>query len=411
MFTTSQYNTSLCECGIPLNFGLIRPTREKLADIISVQVINFVVTLTTRTNHNIIVNDIVEIVSGGNISPVFIGQRTVTAVTTNTISFPLRVPDVVATQVTAYLYTVPNIANATSYVLNFTKELVVPSDAVVDISPATYEINGANNFEPQTTVKIFSSYTTASKTIVKLSITDIYNKLLFTEYKQLVCSRSLETPCEIKSRQIINTEYVYLNRSNNWTYRHNGFLIAQFLPKINESELGIPNVSIRLIKQDVARLPSNSNDDRLLLTVDPLLLQNRGITRLELKNAILDNPISSSLRKNISIDDDTNDWILQSSGLTIDTLKKILVRKTTSAEILVENLGVASLPKLEKHSIPSTSILKTIRVSEYREDYIFGQLIYDSNVYANSRITLYSDDYPDLIFTLNDYSLYGQQEV
>jgi len=259
MFTTSLYNTSLCECGIPLTFSLIRPLKEKIVDVISVQVNNFVVTLTTRNAHTIPVNSIVEVVSGGNISPAFIGQKTVVAVTANSISFIMRVPDVLLTTVSAYLYTVPNIANASSYVVNFTKELSVPSDANVDISPASYEINGANNFEPQTTVKIFSSFTTSSKTIIKLSITDIYNKLLFTEYKQLVCSRQLDNPCEIKSKSVINTEFVYLNRSNNWTYRHNGFLIAQFFPKINDTELGIPNISVRLIKQDAARLPSNNS--------------------------------------------------------------------------------------------------------------------------------------------------------
>jgi len=410
MFTTSQYNTSLCECGIPLMFSLIKPAREKLADIVSVQVTNFVVTLTTRVSHNIVPNTKIEIVSGGNISAAFIGQRTVTSVTSNSVSFDLRIPDVVDTETIAYIYTVPNIPNAKSYIVNFTKELAVPNDALVEIYPSSYEISGSNDFEPQTTVKIFSSFTTSSKTIIKLSITDIYNKLLFTEYKQLVCSKSLQTPCEIKAKQIINTEFIYLNRSNNWTYRHNGFLIAQFIPKINETELGIPDITIRLVKQSPARLPSNKNDDRLLLVVDPLLLQSRSVTATDLKAAILDNPISSSLKKNITIDDETNDWIIQASGLTVETLKKILVLKTTTnTEILVENLGEVSVAKVDDQPVPLISVLKKIiQLSEYREDYIFGELIYDPNVYFNANIILYDKNDSGTNFVLNDYSIYGQ---
>lgn len=409
MLTTSQFNTSLCEQGIALTFGLIRPLKEKIIDVVSVQVINFVVTLTTRNPHTILVNDIVEVVSGGNISAAFVGQKTITAVGPNTVSFIMRVPDVTTTPVVAYLYTVPNIANASSYVLNFSKELSVPEDAIVDISPASYEINGSNNFEPQTTVKIFSNFTTSSKTIIKLSITDIYNKILYTEYKQISCSRLLDTPCEIRSKTVINTEFIYLNRENNWTYHHNGFLIAQFLPYIYESEDDYPEISIRLIKQDLADLPANTNADRLLLTVNPLLIQQKGVTRSEVRDAILENPISASLRKNISIDDDTNDWIIQSSALTIDTLKKVLVLKTQDSQVLVEDIGVATIPRIQNHPIPAVSLLKTIKVTQYREDHIFGQLLYDPNVYFNSNIMLYSEDYPPLQFTINDYSLYGQE--
>jgi hypothetical protein len=411
MITTSQFNISSCEQGISLTFGLIRPLKEKIIDVVSVQVINFVVTLTTRNPHTILVNDIVEVVSGGNISAAFVGQKTIISVGPNTVSFIMRVPDVTTAPVVAYLYTVPNIANASSYVLNFSKELSVPEDAVVDILPASYEINGSNNFEPETAIKIFSNFTTSSKTIIKLSITDIYNKVLYTEYKQISCSRLLDIPCEIRSKTVINTEFIYLNRENNWTYQHNGFLIAQFLPNVYESEDDYPEISIRLIKQDLADLPANTNADRLLLTVNPLLIQQKNVTRSEVRDAILENPISASLRKNISINDDTNDWIIQSSALTVDTLKKVLVLKTQSSQVLVEDIsvGVASIPKIQNHPIPAVSLLKTIKVTEYREDHIFGQLLYDSNVYFNSNIILYSEDYPALQFTINDYSLYGQE--
>ena len=75
MLTTEQYSTSTCERGIPLTFGPIRPLKEKISDLVSVQVTNFVATMNTRNNHDIKVNDIIDVVSGGNISPAFIGQK------------------------------------------------------------------------------------------------------------------------------------------------------------------------------------------------------------------------------------------------------------------------------------------------------------------------------------------------
>jgi len=418
MFTTAQYSTSTCERGIPLTFGLIRPLKEKIVDLVSIQVTNFVATIRTRNNHNIQVNDVVDIVSGGNISPAFIGQKTIVTITPDSFSFIINVPDIISTAITAYAYTVPNIASSDRYIVNFTKELVVPDDATVDIIPSAYEINGANNFEPQTMVRVISNFTTSSKTIVKLSITDLYNKILYTEYKQISCSRLSENACEIKSKTVINTEFIYLNRENDWTYQYNGFLIAQFIPYYSEFEDDYPDISIRLIKQDPADLPISINvslgvgsdlNDRLLLTINPTLLIEKNINREEIKETILENPTSRYFGRVVSIDDDTDEWIIQSSALNISALENLIIKTVENESILIKDIGAVSLPRMPSHPVPATSLLKTIKVAQYREDRIFGQLIYDPNVYLNSDIILYSDDYPDLRFTLDDYSLYGQE--
>lgn len=398
MFTTSQFNTKICECGIPLNFDLIRPLREKLGDLSLVNVSNFVVTFTTRNNHSIKVGDVVEIVSGGNLSSVFVGNHTVTAVginnfgnlapgNNNTFSFSLRVPDLVTTEALGYVYTIPNIDNSGRYIVQFTKEVAVPDSADVDISPASYEIQGSSNFTPITTVTIKSNFTTSSKVIIKLSISNIFGRVLFTQYQQIICSRLLDKPCEIVSKKPIIPSYIYLDKKNNWTYKHNGFLIAQFIPDINQD---YKNISIRLNRPNEAVLPSNTNFDRLVLKVDSLLSQEKGVTRDQIKNAILDNPVSSSLQKNVLVDDKLDSIIILSSGLTIDQFKKIVVKEilvnNTSTKTLIENIGTVSTYVPEPHPIPSVMFLTWSNSDQ--KSYFLGQLLFDYSIFNNEEITV-----------------------
>jgi len=394
MFTTSQFNTKICECGIPLNFDLIRPLREKLAELTTVQVNNFLVTFVTRSQHSIKVGDTIEIVSGGNLSSVYVGKHSVTAITTgtnnniNSFSFSLRVPDVIASDVTAYAYSIPNIDNSGRYIIQFSKELSVPDNAEVDISPASYEIQGSSNFSPVTTVKVKSVYTTSSKVIIKLSILNIFGKVLYTEYKQIVCSRFLDKPCEIVSTKPVVPSFIYLNRKNNWTYKYNGFLIAQFIPDRSKS---YQNISLRLNRPSDAILPSNTNFDRLVLTIDPLLAQEKNVTRDQIKTAILDNPVSSSLQKNILVDDKLDIIIIQSSGLTLDQLKKIVileqVSNNTTTKILVENIGSVSTYIPEPHPIPSIMFLTWS--NNQQKNYFFGQFLFDYSIFNNQDMIMY----------------------
>ena len=95
MLNTTQYNTSDCECGIPLTFDIIKPISLKLGEIIGASASNLVATLTTRTNHTIQSGENVEILSNNNsINTSFLGQHIITKRTDTTISYNLRHSDI-----------------------------------------------------------------------------------------------------------------------------------------------------------------------------------------------------------------------------------------------------------------------------------------------------------------------------
>jgi hypothetical protein len=395
MFETMRLNNKNCECGIPLGFTEVRPAKTKLGDLISVQVNNFVVTFTTLVDHTIKAGDLIEIVSGGTLDSVFVGRHTITAVgslnqnAANTFSFGLRTPDVTTTEVSGYVYTVPNIENSDSYVINFTKELSIPDNSDVVITPESYTIQGGNNFIPTTSVRISSLYTTSSKTIIKLSITNSFGKVLFTEYKQIVCSRSADSPCEIIAQKPIVPSFIYLNRQNNWTYKNNGFLIAQFIPDKNLN--GYENIKIRLPKPADGILPSNTNFDRLIFTYDPLLGQSKGISKGQVKTVILENPISASLQKNISIDEKFNRFIVSFSGMSVQQLENLQIESLSPGEtqtnrITLKDVGEVALYISEPQSIPSIMFLSWSDTNQV--GYFFGQLLYDYHVLNNSDIVV-----------------------
>jgi hypothetical protein len=412
MFDTLQYNTKICECGIPLNFSLIRPLRENLAELRTVQVNNFLVTFTTRSSHSIRVGDTIEIVSGGNLSSVFIGKHKITEIgssigglgNNNLFSFVLRVPDIISSDVNGYAYSIPNIDNSGRYIIQFSKELSVPDNAEIEISPSVYEIQGSSNFSPIATVKIKSIFTTSSKVIIKLSISNIFGRVLYTEYKQIICSRFLDKPCEIVSLRPITPSYIFLNRKNNWTYKHNGFLIAQFIPDHNDEH---KNISIRLNRPNQAILPSNTNFDRLVLKIDPLLAQTKNVTRDQIKTSILDNPISSSLQKNISVDDKLDVVIIQSSGLNIEQLKKVVVleqiTENITTKILVEDIGSVSMYIPEPHPVPSIMFLTWSNTEQ--KNYFLGQLLFDYSIFNNQEIKVYFTEPGNEIPNEIDYTI------
>jgi surface protein len=81
----------------------------------------------------------------------------------------------------------PNIVGQDTYILNFSVNSVSPSGTVISLSPQTYTINNTPIFIPVTTAKINSQYKVNSQALIKLVITDIYNQELYTDYTEVVC--------------------------------------------------------------------------------------------------------------------------------------------------------------------------------------------------------------------------------
>lgn len=383
MFTTTQYNVNNCECGIPLSFNLIRPLKEKLANISSFQILNNVATITTSSAHNILVGTSIEIINSSNIPATIANKFTVSAVTSNSVSFIVRAADRIATSATGYIYSVPNIESRNQYVIKFSQELTVPNTAEITISPETYTIESSSNFSPETVVKIVSKFTTSSKSIIKLSISDIFNQLLYTEYKQIICSQASEKPCEIISKKPFVPTSIYLNRKNNWTYQHNGFTIAQFIPNKN---IEYKNLSLLLEKQNDAILPSATDTDKLLLKIDPLMMQKKNITRDQLKSTILNNPISASQQENINIEDTLNNWIIQGSSLTIEQLKGLVIIVFKDGTFI----SISDIGEVKRY-IPKPQPIPAIMFLYWRDPssgigYQLGQIIYDTFIYENKNL-------------------------
>lgn len=409
MFTTTQYNINSCECGVPLSFGLIRPNKEKLAEITTLQVSNRVVTLTTRGNHNIKVNDLVEIIAGTNFSSIFTGKRNIIAVTANSISFTLNTLDRVATTVNAYIYSVPNIDSRDQYIIKYSKELSVPDTAELTITPSTYTMEKSNSFIPETVVKIVSKFTTSSKTIIKLSITDIYNQILYTEYKQIICSQQADKPCEIIAKKPVVPTSISLNRKNNWIYKHNGYTIAQFIPN---KDIAYESISISLDKQSDAILPIATDFDRLVIKIDPLLMQNKSVTKDQLRSIIVNNPISTSLQKNVILEDTYNTWVVQGSGLTVDQLKGLVIYSSSNGTVVVSVSAIGEVIRYvpKPQPIPSIVFLKWFDHSSNKE-YFFGQMLYYTSIYENKDIVLVFNG-NNITFRLNNFATpnYGSLE-
>lgn len=412
MFTTSQYRVNNCECGIPLSFNLIRPLKEKLADIVSFQIVNNIATLTTKIVHSIIPGTDIEVINNTNIPNIIANKFTVLSVTSNTVSFIVKASDRITTNAIGYIYSIPNIESRNQYIIKYSTELTVPDSAEVTISPDTYTIESSSNFIPETVVKIISKFTTSSKSIIKLSIIDIFNQLLYTEYQQIICSQSSEKPCEILSKKPFVPTSIYLNRKNNWTYQHNGFFIAQFIPNKN---IDYKNLSLILEKQNDAILPSATSSDKLVLKIDPIVLESKGITRAVLKSTILNNPISASQQENINIEDTLNNWIIQGSSLTTDQLKSIvIVSFKDGTSIRVGDIGDVKRYIPKPQPIPATMFLQWYD-SDNNIEYQLGQIIYDLYIYENKNLTINfmnnSKNIKLINFVAPNYETYNDNQI
>ena len=80
------------------------------------------------------------------------------------------------------------------YLVEFSNELSIPSGNTITVSPSGYSIKNAKSFTPQCFVKIKSTYTEGSQTLVKLTVKDINYDVLKTQYKRIICSPTPEKP-------------------------------------------------------------------------------------------------------------------------------------------------------------------------------------------------------------------------
>jgi len=143
-----------------------------------------------------------------------------------------------------------NISPTEMYLVEFSNELSIPSGNTVTVSPSGYSIKNAKSFTPECFVKIKSQYTEGSQTLIKLTVKDINYDVLKTQYKRIICSPKPEKQCLNEEDPQQNYQYIILNQRNNWEYRHNGHLIAKFVPILITDD-----ISIKLRKKNINQLP------------------------------------------------------------------------------------------------------------------------------------------------------------
>ena len=401
MFNSTFYTPRRCETGVPVRFNNLNPISDKITDIIRTEFNNNTATLTVRSVAGVVVGSRVEIRSNGTMNSIYLGKHLVESVdaTQNKISYKVyNLPptfSILLTDSIGSVYSVSSIENSESYNVNFAVQSSVPiyspnnpeNKIDITITPPFYSVNGSNSFSPETNVKIKSRYTDASKVLIKLTVSSsISNKVLYTEYREVICSQSATKPCEIIAVAEKTPEYVYLDKDNNWTYKNQEFHVAKFIPDKSD-----PASVVTLDRRNNNVLP-NMQVTKFRIEVDP--------TRLNIYNA---NIGIEDIRKvfysgGVEEEDVTNNpyifIIADPNKTSINAVKSTVVGYYYSTNpatpillesVLIPDEKLSIMPVLDTFEIPDVAFLR------YKDNtglkYV-GELIFLKSVYYKENITI-----------------------
>lgn len=401
MFNSTFYTPRRCEAGVPVRFNLLNPRSEKITDVLRTEFRDNTAFLTVRNAANFRVGSKIEVKSNGSINPIYLGKYVVESVDVaqNKISYKvynlssglfLQLVDGIGS-----IYSVANIESSDSYIVNFTVQSSVPiynpADTAkkidVAIAPETYSIIGSNSFYPETTIKIKSRYTDASKVLVKVTVSaGVGARVLYTDYIEIICAQSATKPCEIIAKEEKIPEYIYMNSVNNWTYTNQEFHITRFIP--DKSDLG-----------SIVKLERKNNN----------VLPNRQVTKFRIN---VDPPRLNMYNANIGIEDvrrafysggveedeiTTNPYIFtiaDPNKTSIQAVKSTVVgyayntnppTPVTLESVLVPDEKLAIVPVLDTFEIPDIAFLRYRNNNEIK--YV-GELIFLKSVYYKDNITV-----------------------
>ena len=265
MFKSSIYTPRKCEKGIPITFNRINISSDKITDIRSTQISNNIAEITVASVNGINVGESINIISNGTIDNIYLGNHVVTSVNADTNVISYRVYGVASDfvilteSVSGSVYSVPTIEDSPNgYRVNFTIQSSVPGQNTNKITtlltPPSYPIQNANVFTPETTVSISSNYTDTSKAFVKVSITNLTNDtIVYTDYQEVVCSKSLNRPCQIIFTDAQRSKFTDLTIDNNWSYKNQNYQLLQFIPYNDVSQ----NFILEIPSKNPASLPNN----------------------------------------------------------------------------------------------------------------------------------------------------------
>lgn len=254
MFNSTFYTPRRCEAGVPARFSLLKPRSDKLTDILRAQFNSNTATLFVRDVSKLTVGSTIEVKSNGSMNSVFLGKFVIDTIDTNQKTVSYKVYNLqpsftlLLVDVSGSIYDVPTIESSSIYLVNFSVQSSVPmftptnpltNKLDITLAPSGYSAIGSNSFYPETSVKIKSRYTDASKVLLKLTVAGVSSagtsKVLYTDYQEIICAQSATKPCEIIAKEEKVPEYIYMRPDNLWTYINQQFYITKFIPDKSDS--------------------------------------------------------------------------------------------------------------------------------------------------------------------------------
>lgn len=393
---TEQYNIIDSACGINLSFDKLNPQPIQIADITSAGRSDGLSILSLTNFDSQYINVIssgsrvlVEPAKGSFVDPElvinssYLGGFIVESLDGPELSYRQNLPNLDSTDALGALYLENNIEPRDQYIISFTEESVVPSGASVVISPTTYTIAGNDTFTPSTTVQLKSKFSSSAKALIKMTITPLLSSTpIKTEYRQIIVSDSSSKPCEIISNEPIQDEFVYLEQNNNWTYTHQGYLLAKFIPANN-------NMVVKLPQKNTQLLPSKANINKLKVTANPVSMKDKKVSVDQIRAAMIeayDSITNTSIVANLgnkSYDIIIDDIFIKPEDL--NNLVVAIVPPVTGSPVKFSEVAKSSAYNSDLFDIPSVGFVQN-------DSGYMGELQFNHKIYNNEPIEIISNN-------------------
>lgn len=395
---TEQYNVIDSACGINLSFDKLNPRPIKLSNITSssrsdgvsrLALSNFATEYSTVATSGSRV--LVRPATGAFVDPElaldnsYLGGFSISTINDSRteLTYNQNLANLDSSDAIGELYLENNIEPRDQYTISFTVESIVPSGASIIISPTDYTIAGNDTFTPATTVQLKSKFSSSAKALIKMTITPLLSSIpIKTEYRQIIVSDSSSKPCEIISTEPIKDEFVYLDIDNNWTYTHQGYLLAKFIPSNKNIVIKLPQKSIQL-------LPSRANINKLKVTANPVSMKNKKVSIDQIRSAMVeayDSITNTSVVANLG--NKSYDIIIEDIFIKPEDLNNLVVAivpPVTGTPVKFSEVAKSSTYNSDLFDIPSIGFVQN-------DSGHMGELQFNHKIYNNEPIEVIVDN-------------------
>jgi hypothetical protein len=395
---TEQYNIIDSACGINLSFDKLNPRPIKLSNIASssrsdgvsrLALSNFATEYRTTASSGSRI--LVRPATGAFVDPTlvldnsYLGGFSISTINDSRteLTYNQNLANLDSSDAIGELYLENNIEPRDQYTISFTVESIVPSGASIIISPTDYTIAGNDTFTPATTVQLKSKFSSSAKALIKMTITPLLSSTpIKTEYRQIIVSDSSSKPCEIISTEPIKDEFVYLDIDNNWTYTHQGYLLAKFIPSNK-------NIVIKLPQKNTQLLPSRSNINKLKVTANPVSMKNKKVSIDQIRSAMVeayDSITNTSVVANLG--NKSYDIIIEDIFIKPEDLNNLVVAivpPVTGSPVRFSEVAKSSTYNSDLFDIPSIGFVQN-------DSGHMGELQFNHKIYNNEPIEVIVDN-------------------